>query len=104
MAEPDGGGSSEDDVAHDILAAEAFALPGPDPDLSHRPVTLPEDPSGISEAHDILAAEEFAMPAARPSRPSGIAAVSQPHWWVRVGGGIAVLLVVTRVRRRASRS
>jgi hypothetical protein len=104
MAEPDARGSSEDEAAHDILAAEAFAVPGPDPDLSHRPVTLPEDPSGISEPHDILAAEEFAMPAARASRPTGIAAVAHPHWWVKVGGGIAGLLVAIGVRRRASRS
>src|SRR5947209_14764191 len=50
--------------AHDVLAAEAFAVPAPDPVLSHhRPVRLPDDPTGIPEAHDILAAEEFAMPA-----------------------------------------
>ena len=47
--------------AHDILAAEAFAVPAPDPAL--RRVVLPEDPAGIAEPHDILAAEEFAMPA-----------------------------------------
>jgi hypothetical protein len=52
---------------HDVLAAEAFVVPGPDPELhSHGPVQLPEDPTGIAEPHDILAAEEFAMPAPRP--------------------------------------
>ena len=52
---------------HDILAAEAFVVPGPDPELHpHGPVRLPEDPTGIAEAHDVLAAEEFAMPAVRP--------------------------------------
>ena len=53
---------SPKESAHDILAAEAFALPAPEPRL--RPdVALPGDPSGIPEPHDILAAEEFAMPA-----------------------------------------
>jgi hypothetical protein len=53
----------DQEAAHDVLAAEAFAVPAPDPGLRHRPVVLPEDPSGIAEPHDILAAEEFAMPA-----------------------------------------
>jgi hypothetical protein len=50
--------------AHDVLAAEAFAVPARDPSLKHDPVVLPDDPTGIAEPHDILAAEEFAMPAA----------------------------------------
>lgn len=52
-----------EDSAHDVLAAEEFALPAPDPSLHHGPVTLPDDPSGIVEPHDVLAAEEFALPA-----------------------------------------
>ena len=52
-----------DTDAHDVLAAEAFAMPAPDPSLHHGPVLLPEDPTGIEEPHDVLAAEEFAMPA-----------------------------------------
>jgi hypothetical protein len=47
--------------ARDILAAEAFAVPAPDPRL-RRDLVLPGDPTGIAEPHDILAAEEFAMP------------------------------------------
>jgi hypothetical protein len=63
---------SDSEPARDVLAAEAFAVPGPDPALRHGPVVLPEDPSGIAEPHDILAAEEFAMPAGRPApEPSG---------------------------------
>src|SRR2546429_8797419 len=50
-----------EEPAHDILAAEAFAVPTPDPSLRDEPVVLPDDPSGITEPHDILAAEEFAM-------------------------------------------
>jgi hypothetical protein len=52
---------SPGDPAHDILAAEAFAVPAPDPRLRHD-LVLPGDPAGIAEPHDILAAEEFAMP------------------------------------------
>lgn len=48
--------------AHDILAAEAFAVPAADPRL-RRDLVLPGDPAGIAEPHDVLAAEEFAMPA-----------------------------------------
>jgi hypothetical protein len=53
--------------AHDVLAAEEFAVPTRDPSLHHAPVVLPEDPSGIEGPHDVLAAEEFAMPAVRPA-------------------------------------
>ena len=63
-----------EDDAHDVLAAEAFAVPSADPSLRHRPITLPGDPTGIAEPHDVLAAEEFAMPAPRSSSGSGGAA------------------------------
>ena len=59
---------------HDILAAEEFAMPAPDPDLHHQdPVVLPEDPTGIAEPHDVLAAEEFPIPALmhKPRRSRG---------------------------------
>ena len=59
---------SAEDAAHDVLAAEAFAMPAADPSLHHGPVVLPEDPTGIPEPHDVLAAEEFPMPAARAAR------------------------------------
>jgi hypothetical protein len=52
---------------HDVLAAEAFAMPAPDPELHHHGrIVLPDDPAGVSEPHDVLAAEEFPMPAPRP--------------------------------------
>ena len=68
--------SPPDDEAHDVLAAEAFALPARDPTLRHEPIKLPEDPTGIAEPHDVLAAEEFAMPAPPPvlASPRGGAA------------------------------
>jgi hypothetical protein len=43
-----------DDPARDVLAAEEFGMPAPDPELH----------SG--EPHDVLAAEEFGMPAPDP--------------------------------------
>src|ERR1700694_3152775 len=55
--------SPRPEEAHDVLAADEFAMPAADPDLHHGPVSLPGDPSGDSEPHDILAAEEFPMPA-----------------------------------------
>jgi hypothetical protein len=51
------------DEVHDVLAAEEFVVPAPDPTFHHGPVMLPDDPSGISDPHDVLAAEEFALPA-----------------------------------------
>jgi hypothetical protein len=52
---------------HDVLAAEEFVMPAPDPALK-RP-RLPEDPAGIAEPHDVLAAEEFPMPAPPEAHP-----------------------------------
>jgi hypothetical protein len=88
--------------AHDVLAAEAFAMPAPDPDLHHGPVLLPEDPTGVPEPHDVLAAEEFPMPAPRRGEEGG-SVVSRAPFPVALGvaavaGG--ALLVVRRLRRR----
>jgi hypothetical protein len=63
MPAPDPGLHHES--AHDVLAAEEFGMPARDPALHHGPVTLPSDPTGIAEPHDVLAAEEFALPAGR---------------------------------------
>jgi hypothetical protein len=48
---------SDDEQAHDVLAAEAFALGAADPDLHTR----------NAAAHDVLAAEEFEIPAPDPA-------------------------------------
>ena len=98
---------SAGDEAHDVLAAEAFAVPAADPALRQHPIVLPEDPSGIAEPHDVLAAEEFAMPAATtPPAPSGALALAarqarSPARIAMAGGVAAVALVVLRRRRRA---
>ena len=93
--------------AHDVLAAEAFAVPARDPSLRHQPITLPEDPTGIAEPHDVLAAEEFAMPAPRratsPAGSAGRLAAKAPLP-VRIVALAAVALGILRAlgrRRRA---
>ena len=87
-----------------MLAAEEFAMPAPDPYLRHRPIALPDDPTGISEPHDVLAAEEFAMPATRPpsasSAASRIAAKAGSRRRIVALAALA-LGVVRRLRRRA---
>src|SRR5436309_8819756 len=96
--------------AHDVLAAEAFAVPAPDPSLRHQPITLPDDPTGIAEPHDVLAAEEFAMPATRPAAaPAGRAGrlAARARAPVRLLVLAAVVLGVLRAltrRRRAPRA
>jgi hypothetical protein len=99
------GESPREDEAHDVLAAEAFAVPAPDPSLRHEPITLPDDPSGIAEPHDVLAAEEFAMPAAPPGAhgpggapPSGVGLLP-----LLLFGWIVTAVVRRRRRRRQSR-
>jgi hypothetical protein len=89
--------------AHDILAAEEFGVPASDPVLHHGPVRLPDDPSGIVEAHDVLAAEEFALPAPRPgaSGPGTSSPGASRGAWV--GAAALALLALRRRRRRRSR-
>ena len=89
--------------AHDVLAAEAFAVPTADPSLRHRPISLPEDPSGIAEPHDVLAAEEFAMPAPAQTRaPEGTAGriAARARTPLRVLAVAAVVIGVLRALRR----
>ena len=91
----------DDEPAHDVLAAEAFAVPAPDPELRHGPVVLPADPSGIEEPHDTLAAEEFAIPAVTPPRDGRARGAGAPR---RAGlGALAALLALLGLRRRSRR-
>jgi hypothetical protein len=93
-----------DDPAHDVLAAEAFAMPARDPDLNAGPVLLPDDPTGIAEPHDVLAAEEFPMPA--PGHAGGgLGAVAARAGGARgiavaLGAIVAVALILRLLRRR----
>jgi hypothetical protein len=94
--------SPDEEAAHDVLAAEAFAVPAPDPDLHHEHVVLPDDPSGIEAPHDILAAEEFAMPAA-PARSPVAGGASAARARRTVMGAAAGLLALLGARRHARR-
>lgn len=94
-----------EEPAHDILAAEAFAVPARDPALSHGPVDLPGDPTGIEEPHDVLAAEEFAMPAGPRAAGAGAALArrakrSRGLVLSALTGAVAALLVARVLRRR----
>jgi hypothetical protein len=88
--------------AHDVLAAEAFAVPAPDPSLRQHPIELPDDPSGIEGPHDVLAAEEFAMPATcRPREPGGSGGLAaRAPAPVRVGALAALALQARRLLTR----
>lgn len=94
--------SQQPTTAHDVLAAEEFGVPAPDPSLRHGPVTLPGDPAGSAEPHDVLAAEEFAMPApsSAAAEPFGLAQrTSRSPGAILVAGTLAVL-AVRRLRSR----
>ncbi len=53
---------ADQDPPVDVLAAEEFVVPAPDPALRPEHLDLPSDLVG-EEPRDVLAAEEFAMPA-----------------------------------------
>lgn len=55
------GTTKNSEPAIDVLAAEEFVVPAPDPALRPEQLNLPADLVG-QEPHDILVAEEFAMP------------------------------------------
>jgi hypothetical protein len=95
-----------EEQAHDVLAAEAFAMPAPDPTLHHRPIELPDDPSGIAEPHDVLAAEEFALPAPRQATaPAGAGSLAaRARGPARIGALAAVALLLLRAFRRRRRA
>jgi hypothetical protein len=86
---------------HDVLAAEAFVVPAPDPAIRHGPVALPADPTGIAEPHDVLAAEEFAMPAGRGGAANvGIEGERRRSRVAAVLGVAAVAALLLRKRHR----
>jgi hypothetical protein len=88
----------QQEPVHDVLAAEAFAMPGPDPALRRTPVMLPDDPSGIADPHDVLAAEEFAMPAAVENIRRSVA--DAPGWAKKLAAVAAAFIALLGLRRR----
>ena len=97
--------ASDPEGAHDVLAAEAFAVPAADPVLHHPdPVVLPEDPAGESAPHDVLAAEEFPLPAGPPpGRNSALGIAERRGGWGRVALEAAVAAVLVRALLRRGR-
>jgi hypothetical protein len=96
MPAPDPGLHRE--PARDVLAAEEFGMPARDPALHHGPVTLPGDPTGIAEPHDVLAAEEFALPAPQGHEAPG---ASAPQGRARtLVAAAALAYLVTRLLHR----
>ncbi len=93
--------AESEEKPHDVLAAEEYAVPAPDPVLHHGPVRLPDDPTGIEEPHDVLAAEEFALPAPPPGAhpPSGHRGGRRDRALILV----AALGVLVALRRRRAR-
>jgi hypothetical protein len=91
------------DQAHDVLAAEAFAVPARDAELKAGAVRVPEDPSGIAQPHDVLAAEEFPMPALHAGGGGLGAAAARAVRGRSIGlaiGAVALGAIVIRLLRR----
>jgi hypothetical protein len=86
---------------HDVLAAEEFALPAPDPTFGRRDLQLPvdpDDPDGSDPPHDVLAAEEFAVPGTESEEEQTQAEMAPAsalrEWSPRVAVGVAAALVI----------
>ena len=103
------------DDAHDVLAAEEFGVPAPDPTLHReephdvlaaeefalptRDDRHPPDPTGLHEPHDVLAAEEHAMPAPATAPPpaAGPAGSELPRLaLVALAGAVAAVILLRR--------
>jgi MYXO-CTERM domain-containing protein len=88
---------------HEILAAEHFAVPAPDPILHHATLTLPEDLTGSPAPHDVLAAEEFAIPAPTEAHPHRPQALGRDTPWPLSAAAWALLVLLALFARRRHR-
>jgi hypothetical protein len=84
----------------DVLAAEEFGVPAPDPALRPEHLVLPPD-RGADKPHDVLAAEEFAMPS--PDEAHKVPSVSRRKKAALRVALNAVPLVAVWLLRRARR-
>jgi hypothetical protein len=85
----------------DVLAAEEFGVPAPDPALRPENLVLPPD-AGADKPHDVLAAEEFAMPS--PDEAHRIPSVSRhKKAALRVALNVVPLVAVGLLRRARRR-
>ena len=84
------------DEAHDVLAADEFAIPAHGDYGLH----LPRDPHGIEEPHDVLAADEFAMPSG-PDRVAGaLKSGDALNPLLVLGAAASLVLLYAAIRRR----
>jgi hypothetical protein len=96
------------DEAHDVLAAEEFAMPAPEAAWrDRRPLELPPEPNASDEPHDVLAAEEFAMPAPPPhvafASPPTPSRGSSRRGLVAAAAGVGAALAALLHRRHRDR-
>jgi hypothetical protein len=92
----------------DVLAAEEFGVPAPDPGLCPEHLRLPEDLVG-NEPRDVLVAEEFAMPAPDEARVRPPAVVRRGLPIIRLAAInlpplLGAMWLFRRLRRRKSGS
>ncbi len=86
----------------DVLAAEEFGVPAPDPAFRPEVLNLPPDPVA-NEPHDVLAAEEFPMPSPDEAHP--ILGKRRRQNQIALGVGLNLLpMLALWIRRRANRS
>jgi hypothetical protein len=87
----------------DVLAAEEFGVPAPDPALRPEQLDLPTDLVG-DEPRDVLAAEEFAMPAPDEAHvPPGETPKDRPPVARLIAINLPPLLVALWLQRRLRR-
>jgi len=82
--------------AHDVLAADEFAMPARGDYGLH----LPRDPHGIEEPHDVLAADEFAMPSGPDRLMQTLKSGDTVNPLVVLGAAALALLLFAAFRRR----
>jgi hypothetical protein len=91
-------GPIENSEPVDVLAAEEFAVPAPDPALHHEHLDLPPDLIG-EEPRDVLAAEEFAMPAPEEAHHPRSARKQRKQLAIKVALNAVPLAAVWLLRR-----
>ena len=84
------------DEAHDVLAADEFAIPARGDYGLH----LPRDPHGIEEPHDVLAADEFAMPSGPDRALQTLKSGDASDWYKLLGAAALAALLYAALRRR----
>src|ERR1700679_1761934 len=93
----------KDEEVTDVLAAEEFGVPAPDPALTPEQLNLPSDLVG-EEPREVLAAEEFAMPAPDEARVTPSDSGRRPsvarRIAIKAAAVLAVALAAWRLVRR----